>query len=132
MSLFHRCCAFRLVVVATDVVAFVAADVFLVVHFHVVCVVADITVVRPDVSGFLLEAVDVLLTVVGVLAFVFVVLFYVFGTLLHVAGFVVVLMVVFLLMVRAFLLKLLVDLPKFLSLFTIFSFPFSIKCKLSL
>ena len=47
-------------------------DVVLVVRFYVVCVIADIAVVLPDVSGFLLEAVHVL--------------FDVFGTLLHVAG----------------------------------------------
>ena len=47
-------------------------DVVLVIRFYVVCVIADIAVVLPDVSGFLLEAVH---------AF-----FDVFGTLLHVAG----------------------------------------------
>ena len=73
-SLFCRSCAFHLVV-ALDVVTFVAAvvvDVVLVIRFYVVCVIADIAVVLPDVSGFLLEAVH---------AF-----FDVFGTLLHVAG----------------------------------------------
>ena len=60
---FCRRCAFRLVV-AVDVVVFVAAivdDVVLVVRFDA-CVVADIT----GVSGFLLEAVDVVFDVVGV------------------------------------------------------------------
>ena len=63
---------FRLVV-AVDAVVFVAAvvdDVFLV-CFYVVCVVADITVVLPGVSGFLFEAVNVLFDVVAVLLFVF-------------------------------------------------------------
>ena len=64
---FCRRCAFRLVV-AVDVVVFVAAivdDVVLVVRFDA-CVVADITVAFPGVSGFLLEAVDVVFDVVGV------------------------------------------------------------------
>ena len=63
----RRYCAYRLIV-AVDVVVFVAAVVvdLLVVHFYVVCVVANITVVLPGVSGFLLEAVDVLFDVVGV------------------------------------------------------------------
>ena len=59
--------AFRLVV-AVDVVVFVAAivdDVVLVVRFDA-CVVADITVAFPGVSGFLLEAVDVVFDVLGV------------------------------------------------------------------
>ena len=89
-NLFRRCCAFGLVV-AVDVVVFVAAlvvDVVLVVRFYVVCVVADIAVVLPGVSGFLLEAVEVLFDVVG--AFVVVVLFDVFGMLLDVAGLLVV------------------------------------------
>ena len=66
LSLFCRCCAFRLVV-AVDVVVFVAAvvDVVLVVRFDA-CVVPDITVAFPGVSGFLLEAVDVVFDVVGV------------------------------------------------------------------
>ena len=67
---------FRLVV-AVDAVVFVAAvvdDVFLV-CFYVVCVVADITVVLPGVSGFLFEAVNVLFDVGGVLLFVFLLLF---------------------------------------------------------
>ena len=66
-SLFCRSCAFHLVVAAA------VGDVVLVVRFYVASVIADIAVVLPDISGFLLEAVDVL--------------FYVFGTLLHVAGF---------------------------------------------
>ena len=84
-----RCCTFRLVVVAVDVAAFVATDVVvgvvLVVRFYVVYVVADIAVVLPDVSGFLLEAVDILFNVVGGLVFAFVVLFDVFGALLDAA-----------------------------------------------
>ena len=47
-------------------------DVVLVIRFYVVCVIADIAVVLPEFSGFLLEAVHVF--------------FDVFGTLLHVAG----------------------------------------------
>ena len=92
LSLFRRCSAFRLVV-PVDVVAFAAAvvvDVALVVRFHVVCVVADIAVLLLGVSGFLLEAADVLFDVVGVLVFALVSLFYVFGTLLDVAGLLVV------------------------------------------
>ena len=50
------------------------------------CIVADIAVVLPDVSGYLMEAVDVLFDVVSVLGFAFVVLFYVFGTVSDVAG----------------------------------------------
>ena len=64
LSLFCRCCAFRLVV-AVDVVVFVAAvvdDVVLVVRFDA-CVVP---VAFPGVSGFLLETVDVVFDVVGV------------------------------------------------------------------
>ena len=64
----HNCHFFvgvaHFVSVAVDVVAFVAADVVvgdvLVVCFYVACVVADIAVVLPNVSGFLLEAVDIL------------------------------------------------------------------------
>ena len=88
---FCRRCAFRLVV-AVDVVVFVAAivdDVVLVARFDA-CVVADITVAFPGVSGFLLEAVDVVFDVVGVQVFALVVLFDVFGTLLDVAGLLVV------------------------------------------
>ena len=70
MLLFHKCCAVRLIVVAVDVVVFVAANVVigvvLDVRFHNVCVVVDIAVVLPDVSGFLLEAGDVLVYVVSV------------------------------------------------------------------
>ena len=50
------------------------------------CVVADIAVVLPDVSEYLMEAVDVLFDVDIVLVFAFVVLFYVFGTVSDVAG----------------------------------------------
>ena len=87
-NLFRRCCAF-LLVVAVDVVVFVAAVVFVVldVRFYV-RVFTDIAVVLPGVSGFLLEAVDVLFDVVDVL--VVVVLFGVFGTLLDVADLLVV------------------------------------------
>ena len=63
---FRRCCAFCLVV-TVDVVVFVAAvvvDIVLVVRFYVVCVVAHIAVVLPGVSGFPLDAVDVLFDVV--------------------------------------------------------------------
>ena len=86
-NLFRRCCAF-LLVVAVDVV-FVAAVVVVVldVRFYV-RVFTDIAVVLPGVSGFLLEAVDVLFDVVDVL--VVVVLFGVFGTLLDVADLLVV------------------------------------------
>ena len=69
LSLFRRCSAFCLVV-PVDVVAFAAAvvvDVALVVRFYVVCVVADIAILLLGVSGFLLEAADVLFDVVGVL-----------------------------------------------------------------
>ena len=82
----------------------------LVVRFHVVCIVADIAVVRPGVSGFLLEAVDVPFAVVGVLAFVFVVLFMFLALFSMLLAFLLLVMVVFPLMVRAFLLMLLVDL----------------------
>ena len=87
-NLFRRCRAFRLVV-AVDVVVFVAAVVVVVldVRFYV-RVFTDIAVVLPGVSGFLLEAVDVLFDVVDVL--VVVVLFGVFGTLLDVADLLVV------------------------------------------
>ena len=82
-----RCCCF-------DAVAFVAADVVvgvaLFVRFYVVCIVADITVVLPDVSGFLLEAVDVIFNVADGLVFGFVVLFYVFGALFDATEFLVV------------------------------------------
>ena len=112
------CCAYRLVVIAADVVAFVAADVVvgvvLVVHFYVFCIVVDIAVVLPEVSGFLLEAVDIFFDVVGVLVFVFIVLSDAFGALLNDAAFFfLLLVVVFLLMVRAFLLMLLANLWKF-------------------
>ena len=63
------CCAYRLVVIAADVVAFVAADVVvgvvLVVHFYVFCIIVDIAVVLPEVSGFLLEAVEVEVPICG-------------------------------------------------------------------
>ena len=87
-NLFRRCCAL-LLVVAVDVVVFVAAVVVVVldVRFYV-RVFTDIAVVLPGVSGFLLEAVDVLFDVVDVL--VVVVLFGVFGTLLDVADLLVV------------------------------------------
>ena len=61
-NLFRRCRAFRLVV-AVDVVVFVAAVVVVVVlgvRFYVVCVVAHIAVVLLGVPGFLLDAFDVL------------------------------------------------------------------------
>ena len=60
----------------------------LVVRFCVVCVVADMAVVLPDVSGFLLEAVDFCSML---LVFWLLLLWFdVFGTLLDVAGFLVV------------------------------------------
>ena len=65
-NLFRRCRAFRLVV-AVDVVVFVAAVVVVVVlgvRFYVVCVFAHIAVVLLGVSGFLLDAFDVLFDVV--------------------------------------------------------------------
>ena len=58
----------------------------LIVRFYVDYVVADIDVALPDVSGFLLEAVDVLFDVAGVLVFAFVIHFYAFRTLRDVAS----------------------------------------------
>ena len=86
MSLFRRCCAFRLAVVVAAVVC-------------LVLVVADIAVVLPDDSGFLPKAVDVLFDVVGVFVFLFLELFSMVMAFL-------LLLVVFLLMEQAFLLML--------------------------
>ena len=143
LSLFGRLCAFRLIV-TVDGVVFVTAvvgGVVLVAHFYAVCIVADIAVVLP-VSGFFLEAVDILFDVAGVLVFALVVLFDVFGTLLDVAG---------LLVVDSGVSAVVVGIPvdtvgqfledfaavlrsllKAVVVFASFSFPFSTKCKLSL
>ena len=109
VAIIIRCCAFRLVVVAVDVVVFVAAnnvvvDVALAVRFYVVCVVADITAVLPDVSGFLYEV---------VFSF-FLIVLELFSMLL---AFFLLLVVVFLLLLPTFLLMLLTDLCKVLLLF---------------
>ena len=142
LSHFGRLCAFRLIV-TVDGVVFVTAvvgGVVLVAHFYAVCIVADIAVVLP-VSGFFLEAVDILFDVAGVLVFALVVLFDVFGTLLDVAG----------LVVDSGVSAVVVGIPvdtvgqfledfaavlrsslKAVVVFASFSFPFSTKCKLSL
>ena len=142
LSHFGRLCAFRLIVTA-DGVVFVTAvvgGVVLVAHFYAVCIVADIAVVLP-VSGFFLEAVDILFDVAGVLVFALVVLFDVFGTLLDVAGLVVdsgvsaVVVGIPVDTVGQFLedfAAVLRSLLKAVVVFASFSFPFSTKCKLSL
>ena len=140
LSLFGRHCAFRLIVTVDCVVFVTAVVVVLVVHFYAVCIVADIAVVLP-VSGFFLEAVDVLFDVAGVLVFALVVLFDVFGTLLDVVGLLVVDSGVSVDVVDipvdavgqfvedfAFVLR---SLLKAVLVFASFSFPFSTKCKLS-